>query len=152
MDPALASNQPLTGEHVFTRARVLFICLEDSKQELRRRMRAAMLHHDISAADVHGYLFLTTPKDLRIVTMEDGAPRSSPKPKNGSATSSFYVEQSASKRTTEQGSVESANDMDPGRRAAAQVQAVGGTTATPDITPDFPDEPQYSCTNLPNLP
>jgi hypothetical protein len=58
---ALATKRKLTGEHVFQRCRVLIVCLEDDRDELRRRVRAAMLHHGISAADVRGWLFLSAP-------------------------------------------------------------------------------------------
>ncbi len=58
---ALASNRPITGEHVFQRCRVLIVSLEDDMDELRRRVRAARLHHGISQDDVRGWLFLATP-------------------------------------------------------------------------------------------
>ena len=51
---ALATGRPITGEHVFQRCRVLIVSLEDDKDELRRRVRAAMLHHGISQDDVLG--------------------------------------------------------------------------------------------------
>jgi len=58
---ALAIGKPLTGEHVFQRCRVLIVSLEDDMDELRRRVRAARLHHGISQDDVRGWLFLATP-------------------------------------------------------------------------------------------
>ena len=58
---ALASGRPITGEQVFQRARVLIISLEDDKDELRRRVRAACLHHGISQDMVRGWLFLAAP-------------------------------------------------------------------------------------------
>ncbi len=58
---AIATGQPLTGEHVFQRCRVLIVSLEDDIDELRRRVRAARLHHGISQDDVRGWLFLATP-------------------------------------------------------------------------------------------
>jgi hypothetical protein len=63
---SLASGRKLSGEHVFVRCRVMIICLEDDLRELRRRVRAAMLHHKIEPADVKGYLFLTTPRGIKI--------------------------------------------------------------------------------------
>ena len=63
---SLATGRELTGEHVFARARVLIICLEDSKTELRRRIRAAMLHYGVTREDVKGYLFLATPMGLKM--------------------------------------------------------------------------------------
>jgi RecA-family ATPase len=56
---ALATGRPLTGEHVFQRSRVLYLSLEDDRDELRRRVKAAMLHHGVSAEEVRGWFFLT---------------------------------------------------------------------------------------------
>ena len=58
---ALATGRPITGEHVFVRSRVLIVSLEDSRDELRRRIHAARLYHKISAAEVKGWLFLSAP-------------------------------------------------------------------------------------------
>jgi hypothetical protein len=58
---ALSSGQPITGEHIFLRARVLYVCLEDDRDELLRRIIAAMKHHDLGFADIRGWLFLATP-------------------------------------------------------------------------------------------
>jgi hypothetical protein len=58
---AMTSGRPLTGEHVFVRCRVLFVCLEDDIDELRRRVRAAMIHYGVKAEDVKGWLFYTAP-------------------------------------------------------------------------------------------
>ena len=63
---SVAANRSLTGDHVHTRCRVLIICLEDDLLELRRRVRAAMLHYGIGPEDVRGYLFLSTPRGLKI--------------------------------------------------------------------------------------
>ena len=63
---ALASQRSLTGEHVFVRCRVLFICLEDGMTELRRRIRAAMIHHRVAREEVKGYLFLTAPARIKV--------------------------------------------------------------------------------------
>ncbi len=54
---SLATGRSLTGEHVFQRCRVLLISLEDSINELRRRIKAACLHHGISQAELKGWLF-----------------------------------------------------------------------------------------------
>ncbi len=53
-----ATNRSLTGEHVFQRSRVLIISFEDGNDELRRRVRAAMLYHGVSHDEVDGWLFL----------------------------------------------------------------------------------------------
>jgi RecA-family ATPase len=59
---SLASGKNLSGEFVHVRSRVMIVCLEDDMLELRRRVRAAMLHYGIKPADIKGWLFLTTPR------------------------------------------------------------------------------------------
>jgi RecA-family ATPase len=63
---SLAAGRELTSEHVFVRGRVMIICLEDDMTELRRRVRAAMLHHKVTPSEVKGFLILTTPRGLKI--------------------------------------------------------------------------------------
>jgi hypothetical protein len=58
---SLVVDRMLTGEHLFERARVLIISLEDDTEELRRRILAAMIHHGIDRADVKGWLFYVAP-------------------------------------------------------------------------------------------
>jgi hypothetical protein len=58
---SLVTGRGLTGEHVFQRCRVLIVSLEDGRDELRRRIKAAMMHHQISQDDVKGWLFLSAP-------------------------------------------------------------------------------------------
>jgi hypothetical protein len=58
----------LVGEHVFRRARILIVCLEDDENEVRRRIRAACLHHKrIREEDLEGWLFYWTPKNIRLL-------------------------------------------------------------------------------------
>jgi hypothetical protein len=72
---SLAIGRTLTGEHIFQRCRVLIVSLEDSKDELRRRVYAVMRHYAIAPAELDGWLFLAAPKGLRIAEMsKDGAP------------------------------------------------------------------------------
>jgi AAA domain len=59
---SLATGRPLTGEHVFQRCRVLIISLEDDEDELRRRILAARLHHNIEPEELRGWLFLSAPR------------------------------------------------------------------------------------------
>jgi hypothetical protein len=59
----------LVGEHVFKRTKVLLVCLEDD-DELRRRIRAACLHHGIVQSDLDGWLYYWTPHDLRLIEVE----------------------------------------------------------------------------------
>jgi hypothetical protein len=42
---SLAIGRSLTGEHVFQRCRVLIVSLEDGVDELRRRIKAVLIHH-----------------------------------------------------------------------------------------------------------
>ena len=63
---SLTSGRSLTGEHVFVRCNVLFVCLEDGIDEARRRVRAGMIHHKVSREEVKGRLFLTTPKRMKM--------------------------------------------------------------------------------------
>ena len=58
---SLATGRPLTGEHVFQRCRVLIISLEDDIDELRRRILAAMIYHQISREEIAGWLFYCSP-------------------------------------------------------------------------------------------
>jgi AAA domain len=58
---SLATGQPLTGEYVFQRCRVLIISLEDDADELKRRIRAVLLHHKIDPVELKGWLFLSAP-------------------------------------------------------------------------------------------
>jgi len=63
---ALASGKPITGQHIFKRCRVLFISLEDDEIELKRRILAAQIHHDITAHDLDGWFYAATPRGLKI--------------------------------------------------------------------------------------
>ena len=66
---SLATGRALSGEHVFARGRVLIVCLEDDLKELRRRVWAARIKHLIPASEVAGWLFLTTPRRLKIAEL-----------------------------------------------------------------------------------
>jgi hypothetical protein len=55
---ALATGRPITGEHVFRRCRVLYVSLEDDKDEMRRRIKACCLHHGISTDELKDHLFV----------------------------------------------------------------------------------------------
>lgn len=69
---ALATGRNLTGENVFQRCRVLLVSLEDDRDELRRRVRAAQLHHRITHEDIKGWLFLSAPggKAGKLLTLD----------------------------------------------------------------------------------
>lgn len=72
---ACATGRELTGEKVFQRCRVLYVSLEDDQDELRRRVRAAMLYHRIEARELKGWLYLAAPgqKAGKLVTSEPAA-------------------------------------------------------------------------------
>jgi hypothetical protein len=53
----VATGRSLTGEHVHQRCVVLFLSFEDGILELKRRVRAAMLHHSVSDEEVDGWLW-----------------------------------------------------------------------------------------------
>jgi hypothetical protein len=69
---SLTTGRAFTGENVFQRCRVLFVSLEDDRNELRRRVRAAMLHHGIEPEEIDGRLFLAAPegKAGKLVTVD----------------------------------------------------------------------------------
>jgi hypothetical protein len=69
---SLACGRPLTGEHVFVQCNVLFVCLEDGRTEARRKVRAAMIHHDVSREEVKGRFFLTTPTRMKMAQYGTG--------------------------------------------------------------------------------
>jgi hypothetical protein len=71
---SVATGHSLTGEHVFCRAPALIVGLEDSKDELRRRIKAAMMHHGISRAELKGWLFCAAPRGLTLAELRDGSP------------------------------------------------------------------------------
>jgi hypothetical protein len=70
-----AIGRELTGQHVFRRCRCLIISLEDSRDELRRRIRAPMLHYGIKPDELDGWLFLAAPKGLKLATIVEGSPQ-----------------------------------------------------------------------------
>jgi RecA-family ATPase len=69
---ALATGRPLTGEHVFRRCRVLLLSFEDDKDELNRRLAAALTHHKIERAELKGWLFIAAPKAMKLAEMNRG--------------------------------------------------------------------------------
>ncbi len=72
---SLVTGRNLTDEHVFRRCRALVVSFEDDRDELRRRVYAAMLKHGIRPIDVKGWLFLAAPKkSLKLARMVEGSP------------------------------------------------------------------------------
>jgi hypothetical protein len=72
---AVATGKPLTGEYVHCRAPVLILSFEDGLTELKRRLLAAMRHHQIWADDVRDYLFFDTPQGLKMLREGRGGAR-----------------------------------------------------------------------------
>jgi hypothetical protein len=70
---SLATDRPLSGEHIFKRARVLLLSLEDDDDELRRRLEAAQMHYDISPSELDGWLSCATPKGIKLAEIKDGS-------------------------------------------------------------------------------
>jgi RecA-family ATPase len=62
-----ASGHELSGEYVYVRCRVLIVCLEDDLDEVRRRIAAAILHHQVTPAEIKGWLFYCTPHGLKLL-------------------------------------------------------------------------------------
>jgi AAA domain len=72
---SLATGRDLCGQHVFKRCRVLMVSLEDDKEELRRRVLAACMHHDIDLAERKGWLFLAAPKGFKLAEVNNKGAR-----------------------------------------------------------------------------
>ena len=53
----LATGHELLGMRIYGRRRVLFICFEDDRAELHRRMLAICKYHSINPAELKGWLF-----------------------------------------------------------------------------------------------
>jgi hypothetical protein len=70
---ALATGRNLTGQHVFGRYRVLLLSFEDDRDELRRRMAAARIHHRIDRGELKGWLFYAVPRGMKLAEMQNGS-------------------------------------------------------------------------------
>jgi AAA domain-containing protein len=72
---SLAARRNLIGEPVWQRSRVLLVCFEDSRDELRRRVRAAMAYHNVTDDEVGGWLRLAAVSrgDLKFAGSANGA-------------------------------------------------------------------------------
>jgi AAA domain len=58
---SLAIGRSLTGERVWQRCVVLIISLEDSEEELDRRICAVMRHYGVDPSEVDGWLWIRAP-------------------------------------------------------------------------------------------
>ena len=72
---SLATERGLTGQHLFVRCRVLLLSFEDGRDELRRRVAAACIHHNINRADLKGWLYYATPKGIKLAELTNGGLR-----------------------------------------------------------------------------
>lgn len=54
----ITGRHNIAGQHVFQRGKVWFITLEDDREELERRIAAAMIAHEIKPDEVEGKLFI----------------------------------------------------------------------------------------------
>jgi RecA-family ATPase len=73
---SMATGRDLLGEHVHKRSRVWIWNGEDPQEELDRRLAAACRHYGISAADIHGWLFVDSGRRMPLITAtqtKDGA-------------------------------------------------------------------------------
>lgn len=68
---SLASGRSLSGDHIFRRARVLLISLEDDDVELGRRIDAVLLHYKIDRGAVAGWLLYKAPQLTRIAQTDE---------------------------------------------------------------------------------
>ncbi len=68
---ALATGRPLSGQHVFQRARVLLVSLEDDRDELRRRIAAARIRHGVDSAELKGWFYCWTPKGIKLAEIKN---------------------------------------------------------------------------------
>ncbi|TNC49383.1 recombinase RecA [Rubellimicrobium rubrum] len=69
---AMASGRPLLGDRPTDCLRVWLFNLEDPRDELERRVIAAMLHHRIAPEEVEGRLFLDTGREQPLCTAVQG--------------------------------------------------------------------------------
>jgi hypothetical protein len=76
---SVAVGRSLTGEYVHRRAKVLFLCFEDGKAEFQRRIRAALIHHEISDEEIRGQLMCSAILGEKLFA-DGGINRATPKP------------------------------------------------------------------------
>jgi len=72
---SLATERSLTGQRLFARCRVLLLSFEDGRDELRRRVAAACIHHNINPADLKGWLYYATPKGIKLAELTNRGSR-----------------------------------------------------------------------------
>jgi hypothetical protein len=70
---SLATGRPLLGETVHKQAKVWFFNLEDPADELMRRMKATLQHHNVSRKEVSGRIFIDSGRDTPLVIAKRAA-------------------------------------------------------------------------------
>jgi hypothetical protein len=50
------------------------LSFEDGRDELQRRLTAALLHHNINRSELKGWLYYATPKNIKLAELENGSP------------------------------------------------------------------------------
>lgn len=63
---AMATMRPLLGVAPAERLRVWYVG-EDPKEEIERRVIAAMLQHDVKPAEVEGHLFIDSLREMKVI-------------------------------------------------------------------------------------
>ncbi|MFL5267270.1 MAG: AAA family ATPase [Stellaceae bacterium] len=66
---SLATGRSLSGDYVHRRCKVLILCFEDGRKEMERRVRAALMHHNVGE-EARGWLFCAAITGQRL--FEDG--------------------------------------------------------------------------------
>jgi hypothetical protein len=62
----------ISGEYMYKRSRVLFLCLEDSPEEVWRRLYALCKHYQIDPQELDGWIWVDTPEDKLATTDRRG--------------------------------------------------------------------------------
>ena len=66
----ITKRHDITGEHVFQTGKAWLVTLEDDREELERRLAAAMIAHNIRHEDVEGRLFVNDRSRIPLVLIE----------------------------------------------------------------------------------
>lgn len=64
---AIATGKPLLGDHVFQRCAAWVLNLEDPREEMQRRVTAAMIQHRIHSTELASQLFIHSGRDRRVI-------------------------------------------------------------------------------------
>jgi hypothetical protein len=67
---ARETMETITGFKKFQRCKVLIVGLEDGRDEMDRRIAAALIHHRIKRDEIKGHLFCWSPKGMKLAEMK----------------------------------------------------------------------------------